>query len=278
MIEVDEIIAKEPPEINPDFFRMPFNEEAIEIYLLSVYSGAITKENLSVSYHEKVGVQLDEAITIGFGASLNTLPYSTPQYELFRKLRSNIFVFSAAKQYQQVRTMSQFINVDGVKSTYAEFKELAQKVFIEYNDNWLRSEYVTAVGQSQMAREWVEADQKKDIIPYLQYRTQRDARVRDEHAALDGITLPVDHPFWRTYMPKNGWRCRCFTVSKEKAQVTDLSKRDLTDLADEKKFPKVFQMNPGIDGLVFNPKHHPYFFVARGDVGLKQNNFNLPIP
>lgn len=275
---IEEVIAKEPPVINPEDFKMPFNEEAIELYLLSVYSGAITKDQLSVGYHEKVGVELEGALTIGFGASMNNMNYTSPQYQLYRKMRSNIFIFSAAKQYQQVRIMSEFIHKDGVKSTYSEFKEVAKKVFVEYNDTYLKSEWVTSIGQSQMAKEWVEADQKKDIIPYLQYRTQRDSRVRDEHAALDGITLPVDHSFWKTYMPKNGWRCRCFTVSKEKAQVTDLSTRDLTDLADEKKFPKVFQMNPGVDGLVFNPKHHPYFFVARGDAGLKANHFNLPIP
>jgi SPP1 gp7 family putative phage head morphogenesis protein len=278
MLNTAEIIAKDPPEINPANFKLPFDEEAIELYLLSVYSGETTKEKLSIRYHETVGGELEEALTIGFGAGLSSLNYTSAEFALYKKLRENIYVFSAAKQYQQVRTMSHFITKDGIKSTYSEFKAIAKKVFIEYNDLHLKTEYVTAIGQSQMAREWVEADMKKDIIPYLTYRTQRDARVRDEHAALDGITLPVGHPFWRTYMPKNGWRCRCFTVSKEKATVTDLSKVDLTDLADEKKFPKVFQMNPGVDGLIFNPKHHPYFFVAKGDAGLKHNNFNLPIP
>jgi SPP1 gp7 family putative phage head morphogenesis protein len=273
---VSDIIAKEPPEINPDMFMMPFDEHAIEMYLLYVYTGEVTKERLSMWYHERVGGELDDAVRMGFKvAGINQV---SPEYQLYQKLRHNIYVFSAAKQYQQVRTMSQFITIDGVKSTYSQFKALAEKVFVEYNDTYLRAEYVTAIGQSQMAREWVEAEQKKDIIPYLQYRTQRDSRVRDEHAALDGITLPVDHPFWKTWMPKNGWRCRCFTVSKQRAAVTDLSQRDLSDLADEKKFPKTFQMNPGIDGLVFNPKHHPYFFVERGDAGLKKNNFNLPIP
>lgn len=277
MVELEEIVAKEPEAVDPDNFRMPFDNEWIEMYLLSVYAGAITKDQLSVQYHAKVGVALEDALIIGLGSQY-TFPLSSPKYTLYQKLRSNIFVFSAAKQYQQVRTMSHFINKDGVKSTYQEFKELAKKVFIEYNDNYLRTEYVTAVGQSQMAKEWVEIQEKKDVIPYLTYRTQRDARVRDEHAVLDGITLPVDHPFWNNYMPKNGWNCRCFTVSKERAKVTNLSERDLTDLADEKKFPKVFQMNPGKDGLIFNPKHHPYFFVAKGDAGLKQNNFNMPIP
>lgn len=274
----DDIIAAEPPEINPDNFNMPFTEDQIESYLLGVYSEVITKDQLSVSYHEKIAVKLEEALVFGFGKALSDINYTSPLYSTFIKLRENIFVFSAAKQYQQVRTMSQFIYNNGVKSTYSEFKELAKKVFLEYNDAYLKTEYITAVGQSQMAKEWVEAEQKKDVLPYLTYRTQRDSRVRDEHAALDGVTLHIDHPFWKTYMPKNGWRCRCFTISKERAKVTDLSQRDLSDLSDESKFPPVFRMNPGKDGLVFNPKHHPYFFVARGDSNLKKNNFNMPTP
>jgi|ADGO01.1.fsa_nt_gi Uncharacterized protein, homolog of phage Mu protein gp30 len=258
MLKIDDIVAQEHPEINPDLFRMPFSEEAIELYLLEVYAGAITKENLSISYHEAVGDTLEDALILGFGPQ-SSYNITTPQYSLYQKLRENIYVFTAAKQYQQVRTMSQFITEKGIKSTFSEFKQLAQKVFIEYNETYLKTEWITAIGQSQMAKEWIEADQKKDIIPYLRYRTQRDARVRDEHAALDGITLPVDHPFWRTWMPKNGWRCRCFTQSLERAAITDLAERNLADLKDEKKFPKVFQMNPGIDGLIFNPKYHPYF-------------------
>jgi SPP1 gp7 family putative phage head morphogenesis protein len=280
MTELDVIAKVEggPPDINPDNFIVPFSEQDVEMYLLGVWAEAITKDRLSLDYHEKVAVSLEDAMIIGFGGSQTKFIIDSPQYRTFLKLRENIYVFSAAKQYQQVRVMSQFISNNGVRSTFPEFKELAKKVFTEYNEQYLRSEWVTAIGQSQMAREWIEADTKKDIIPYLQYRTQRDSRVRDEHAILDGITLPVEHKFWNNYMPKNGWRCRCFTVSLEKADVTDLATKDLSELGDEKKFPKVFRMNPGKDGLIFNPKYHPYFFVARGDADLKANNFNMPVP
>lgn len=36
-----------------------------------------------------------------------------------------------------------------------------------------------------------------------------DSRVRPEHAALDGVTLPKDHPFWNTYTPPYFYNCRC---------------------------------------------------------------------
>lgn len=278
MIQEIEIEAKQPPAFNPDDYTPPFSEEWIEIYLLSVYSGFITKENLDITYYSKIIDELEQAMVIGFGGTSTSFNYTSPAYQAFVKMRENIYVFSAAKQYQQVRTMSNFIYNKGIKSTYTEFRDLAKNVFHEYNDTYLRTEWVTSIGQCQMAQEWIEADSKKDLFPILEYRTQRDSRVRDEHAVLDGISLPIDHPFWNTYMPKNGWRCRCFTVSHERKKVTDLATRDLSDLSDESKFPKVFRMNPGKDGLIFNPKQHPYFRVAKGDVELRNDNFGLPLP
>lgn len=275
-MQTTEILAINTGEIKPDNFIPPFPAEAMEIYLAAVYNGNLTKESLSVRYHNTIVATLSQALALGFGGPLSSFNIYTPQFAAHLRMLENIYVFSAAKQYQQVRTMSSFISTKGLKSSYPEFRAIAKKVFTQYNEAYLKTEYVTSIGQSQMAREWVEAEQLQDVLPYLEYRTQRDSHVRDEHAALDGITLPVGHSFWNNYMPKNGWRCRCFTVQHERKKVTDLSTRNLTDLKDETKFPKVFQMNPGKDGLVFNPKYHPYFKVAKGDANLKRNNFNLP--
>jgi SPP1 gp7 family putative phage head morphogenesis protein len=279
MVEVEIYAKQEPPEGTPDNFKMPFNEEYIEVYLLSVYTGAITIDAMDLKYHYTVASTLEEASVIGFGGTTINLTPDSPEFKAFKKMRSNIYAFSAAKQYQQVRKMSQFISQNGITSTYQEFRKKAYNVFEEFNKNYLKTEYNTAIGQSQMAKEWVEAVQKRDLFPVLEYRTQKDGRVRDEHAVLDGIKLPINHSFWNNYMPKNGWNCRCFVVSHDKEEkVTNLKERDLSSLKDEKKFPAVFRMNPGKDGLIFNPKYHPYFFVERGASGLKKNNFNMPQP
>src|SRR5690242_15330328 len=99
-------------------FKPPFDDEAMEIYLLSVYNGAITKDNLSIKYHERTALELEQGMVIGFGGGLTSFNYTSPKYQTFVKMRTNIFVFSAAKQYQQVRIMSQFIHKNGIKSTY----------------------------------------------------------------------------------------------------------------------------------------------------------------
>lgn len=252
-----------------------FPDEWIQLYLLGVYTEAITVDTLSVDYHSKVGGELEKGVNKGFGGHATEFKVGTKEYETAIKLRKNIYAFSAAKQYQQVRTMSKLIDVGGNKTSFKEFRALADHVFDEYNKNYLKTEYNTAIGQAQNAREWVNAVNQMETFPTLEYRTQRDSHVRDEHAVLDGIIRTVNDPFWNMYMPKNGWNCRCFVVQHEGTKVTDLKDHDLSDLNDEKKFPKVFRMNPGKDGLIFNPKYHPYFFVDKGDAGLKANNFNL---
>ena len=54
--------------------------------------------------------------------------------------------------------------------------------------------------------------------PYIRYVTMRDSKVRPLHAKWDNVTLPVDHPFWQTHLPPNGWRCRCRWVAVTQAE------------------------------------------------------------
>ena len=57
-----------------------------------------------------------------------------------------------------------------------------------------------------MAAKWERFSDDGDRY-YLQYRTAHDDKVRPEHAALDGVTLPMSDTFWETYYPPNGWNC-----------------------------------------------------------------------
>lgn len=47
------------------------------------------------------------------------------------------------------------------------------------------------------------------VFPYLEYRTQRDDRVRPNHAALDSFVGASNWRGWPRVEPPNGWRCRC---------------------------------------------------------------------
>ena len=69
-----------------------------------------------------------------------------------------------------------------------------------------------------MAGKWEQTEQDGDRYN-LQYRTQRDKKVRPEHAALDRVTLPMSDTFWQEYYPPNGWNCRCYVVPRMAAEV-----------------------------------------------------------
>lgn len=77
--------------------------------------------------------------------------------------------------------------------------------------------------QSYAAGRWTQIQRLKRTRPYLRYvhvdpeLTQRWSR--HEHAEWHGTILPVDHVWWQTHYPPNGWNCRCYVMS--------LSERDL---------------------------------------------------
>lgn len=256
--------AEDPPLFSP---------AEIEYYLIAVYNDLINQHNLSLEYHYKVGGHLESAVLKGFDvSSINDLQFTTDSYQTLQSLRRNIYMFSAAKQYTQVREMSAVIN-KGMVHSFSEFKEIANTIFEQYNKNYLRTEFKTALLQAEMASQWVEIEAGKEDLPMIRYHTQKDSRVRPEHAILDGITKHVDDPFWNTFFPPCGWSCRCFVTrhsehTRESGKVPDVE-------WGTPEFPSVFKMNPGKDKLVFNGRH-PYFTVARGDADFKSNNYNLP--
>lgn len=65
------------------------------------------------------------------------------------------------------------------------------------------------VGQSYAASYTKALDAHQDVFPYRQYLTMGDSLVRDDHAALDNLILPSDHPFWDDHTPPWDFNCRC---------------------------------------------------------------------
>ncbi len=55
--------------------------------------------------------------------------------------------------------------------------------------------------------------------PYWQYSAVNDSRTRPTHRALHGRVYRADSPFWDTFYPPNGHRCRCKVKTLSARQV-----------------------------------------------------------
>lgn len=255
----------------------PFTDEDRDRMINRAWLGQIDKRNLPVDIYTKTHKHLNNGVEKGFGKALLEAQFGSPDRLMLEDLATNIYVFSAAKTYQNTRQMTALLTDEVYKVNYYKFKEKASEIFHDFNDAYLQAEYQTAIASSRMAAEWQRITADEDALPLLQYQTVGDARVRPTHRQLDNIIKPVNDVFWNTYYPPNGWRCRCLTISLEDGEITDISKIKNID----EDVPPLFKMNSGKDRIIFKDKgkdKHPYFDVAYGDKEFAKRNFDLPMP
>lgn len=82
-------------------------------------------------------------------------------------------------------------------------------------DNIFRTNMQAAYNAGQYQTYMADVDNR----PYWQYDAVGDERTRAAHSAMDGLVYRYDDPFWTTFYPPNGYRCRC--------SVMALSERDV---------------------------------------------------
>ena len=74
----------------------------------------------------------------------------------------------------------------------------------------LRTIYQANKKTARAAEQWQRIQRAKSSHPYLVYRLGTSKVHRREHEKLDGVCLPVDHPFWKTHFTPNGFGCNCW--------------------------------------------------------------------
>ena len=190
--------------------------------------------------------------------------------------RSN-FIFSGFKAFHELNeAFPSLIDENGERKPFERFLNDVQAIDSTYNKNYLRAEYNFCQASADMAAKWEQIEADGDRYN-LQYRTQHDEKVRPEHAALDGVTLPPSDPFWETYYPPNGWNCRCTVaqVRKSKYPVTDPEEaRARGEEALQKDTRGIFRFNSGKQGKTF-PDYNPYTISRCRDCDIAQGKVNL---
>ena len=188
-------------------------------------------------------------------------------------LENNAFVFSGFKTFHALREVGlSLTNPDGSIKPFERFLNDVKTINDRYNHNYLRAEYNQAVAASQMAVRWHEFEKNGNDY-YLQYRTAADSHVREEHAILHNTTLPIDDPFWNSFLPPNGWNCRCTAVQvrKSKYPMSDpelAMRRGLNCTNGAKR--QIFRFNPGKSMRLY-PERHPYLPKGCGNCDMRLN-------
>lgn len=249
-----------------------FTIKQLEDLINGFYGGVFSPTRLPRDLYDATYNRLFDAVERGFG---NFPSDDLVLTDMFGNFNHNVGAFSAAKTFQQALDIEKALFVDGFKRPFGEFKEAAGGIFDEYNKNWLKTEYRTAYNNALGARQWLDLKENADIAPLLRYDTAGDERVRKVHEELDGITLHIDHPFWKTNFPPNGWNCRCTVTQYAQDEATETLASKLVGIPEP---PKLFALNPAIDKVIFSPTDHPYFNVADRYAVQKAKDFGLPVP
>ncbi len=77
------------------------------------------------------------------------------------------------------------------------------------NERRLRTIFDTNTRMSLAAGHWQRIQRQKKQFPYLRYLPSTSEHKRPLHKEWYGVILPVDHPWWQTHFPPNGWGCKC---------------------------------------------------------------------
>lgn len=193
-----------------------------------------------------------------------------------RLTRSN-YIFSGMKAFHELNeAFPSLLDENGNRKPFERFLNDVRKIDQTYNANYLRAEYNFVARSAQMAARW-ESFQEDGDRYNLQYRTQRDDKVRPEHAPLDRVTLPMSDPFWKEYYVPNGWNCRCQVVQVLKSKYPVTPHDEAMRLGREalrRDTRGIFRFNPGMERKTL-PDYNPYTIrdcrtcdVAKGKVKL----------
>lgn len=175
-------------------------------------------------------------------------------------LRKDLYIFSGFKTYHELKESAErLLRPDGSLKSFSEFYSDTLRVRDKYNKAWLKAEYNYAVRTADAAARWAEIEKDKEHIDLL-YETVGDSNVRPDHAALEGVCLPVDDPFWTLAYPPNGWNCRCRVLRVAKGSHPYSNSDEATEAFIESTSGKseLFRYNPGKEQRIFSDKH-PYY-------------------
>lgn len=125
-----------------------FNSLDVLSYLNRVKAGVINEENQDTELYLKSANELEIQLNIGW---VNIPNEYDAEYDVYFGMIESLYIFSAAKQYQMLREISEIKN-----KPYFEYIDLANKIFEKYYKLYFSAELEMAEIQGGAAKKWLE--------------------------------------------------------------------------------------------------------------------------
>lgn len=162
--------------------------------------------------------------------------------DLATSLKNSIAQFSAFKE-TSFRTQLEAALTEGNKVlSWNEFKNKAAELNVEYNQRFLKTEYHHTIATANSVENWKRYEADADLYPNLRWNAVNDARTRQKHRELDGLILPINHPFWKSHCVPSDWGCRC------NLEQTD---EEPSNVIPEIDIKGAFKNNAALSGKIF---------------------------
>jgi SPP1 gp7 family putative phage head morphogenesis protein len=157
-------------------------------------------------------------------------PWTEAELELVaQEARNRAFTMAGALTREQVkRVQDELVRYIREGRTLAEFQgdfpgllaELGLDAMKPYEiENLFRSEVMRAYGAGRTVA--LKDPEVREAFPMWQYMAIQDDRTRPEHAALHGLVLPADDPFWYNHTPPWDHQCRCDVVPVSRREIEE---------------------------------------------------------
>lgn len=244
------------------------------------------KDAMKVVFNQKGGsfsidIMADSKVQKLIEAHADVLNRNIQRVEMSETMRKRLtrsnYIFSGMKTFHELNeAFPSLLDSNGNRKTFEAFLNDVRKIDNTYNSNYLRAEYNFVQSSAEMAAKWEQFSEDGDRYN-LQYRTANDGKVRPEHAALNGVTLPPSDPFWEEYYPPNGWNCRCTVVQVRKSKYPATPHDEAMALGEEalqRDTKGIFHFNPGKEDKTI-PDYNPYTIrrcrecdIAKGKIKL----------
>ena len=244
------------------------------------------KDAMKVLFHQKgssfsIDILADKNVQSLIEAHTSVLDRNLQRLEMSDLMRQRLtrsnYIFSGIKTFHELNeAFPSLLDSNGNRKTFEAFLNDVRKIDNTYNSNYLRAEYNFVQSSAEMAAKWERFSEDGDRYN-LQYRTANDGKVRPEHAALNGVTLPPSDPFWEEYYPPNGWNCRCTVVQVRKSKYPATPHDEAMALGEEalqRDTKGIFHFNPGKEYKTV-PDYNPYTIRRCRDCDIAKGKIKL---